>query len=265
MDSEIAELAKSPLAVSLISLVVGSFLTLLLTNLRNKSGVLGYTVVWHRIGISANDSIHGEVRVLWQNHQVRNLFAYAIDVENLSSLDYDNIELRFYSGADTIILTEQTRVVDQPNIVPWSPDFRTRLAIPDGQTSSQQQIDEYNHNREYLVPVLNRRQKLNFAFLCTKPNDDTEPGIFVSTSSKGVRLKWLKPPFVILNPIFGVPIPVALIRAIGLAIVIVILCGLFVESIWVASLVSKIFGLVGQVFGAILYRIERFVLDLFTR
>lgn len=80
-----------------------------------------------------------------------------------------------------------------------------------------------------------------------------------------MRLKWLKPPFVILNPIFGVPIPVTLIRAIGLAVVIVVLCGMFVESIWVASLVSMIFGPAGQVFGAILYRVERFLRDLVTR
>jgi hypothetical protein len=129
-------------------------------------------------------------------------------------------------------------------------------------TASHRQIDEYNHNREYLIPVLNRRQKLSFTFLCTKPNDDNEPGIFVNTPSKGVRLKL---PFVILNPIFGVPIPVALVRAVGLAVVVVILCGLFVKSIWVASLASMIFGLTGQVFGAILYRGERFVRDLLTR
>jgi hypothetical protein len=76
VDSAIAEIAKNPLTVSLVSLVAGSVLTLLLTNIRNKSGVLGYTVVWNRIGISADDLIHGEVRVHWQNHQVCNLFVY---------------------------------------------------------------------------------------------------------------------------------------------------------------------------------------------
>ena len=261
----IADVAKNPLAVSLISLVAGSLLTLFVTNLRNKSGVLGYTTAWNRIGISADDLVHGDVRVHWQNHQLRNLFVYTIEVENLSSTDYDNIELRFYSGDDTIILTEQSRVVDQPEIVHWSPAFKTRLAIPDGESATEQQINEYNHNREYLVPVLNRRQKLGFTFLCTKPNDDGEPGIFVSTPSKGVRLKRLKLPFVVLNPMFGVPIPVALRRAIILAVVVVFLCGLFLESVWSATLISMIFGLTGQVFGAILYRVERFVRDLLTR
>lgn len=265
MDAAIADLAKNPLAVSLISLVSGSLLTLLVTNLRNKSGVLGYTVVWNRIGISADDLVHGEVRVHWQNHQLRNLYHYTVEVENLSSTDYDNIELRFYSGDDTIVLTEQTRFVDQPEIIQWSPDFKKRLAIPDGQSPTEQQTNEYNHNREYLVPVLNRRQKLSFTFLCTKPTDDGEPGIFVSTPSKGVRLKRLRLPFVVLNPIFGVPIPVALARAILLALVVVILCGIFLESVWAAALISMIFGLAGQVFGAILYRAERFLRDLLTR
>ena len=265
MDSVVAELSKNPLATSIISLVVGSLLTLLITSLRNKSGVLGYTVTWQRIGISTDDQIHGEVRVHWQNQQVRNLFAYTIDIENLSSVDYDNIVLRFYSGGDTIILTEQSHIVDQPSIVPWSPAFQARIAIPDGQKPTQQQFDEYQHNREYLLPVLNRRQKLSFTFLCTKPNDDADPGIFVSTPSKGVRLKRLKLPFVILNPIFGVPIPVALVRGIGICVGVVALSGLFIESVWVASVICIIFGLFGQIFGAILYRLESFVRDLLTR
>ena len=265
MDSAVTEFSKNPLAVAIISGVVCTLITLLVTNLRSKSGVLGYTVIWNQIGVSTDDQIHGPVRVHWQNQQVRNLFAYTIDIENLSSVDYENVVLHFFSGADTIILTEQSRVVGQPSVVHWSPDFQSRIAVPDGQTPSQHQFNEVNHNREYLLPVLNRRQKISFTFLCTKPNDDAEPGIFVSTPSKGVRLKRLKLPFVILNPILGVPIPVALVRAIGLSVVVVILCSLFIESVLVASLICMIFGLFGQVFGAILYRLESFVRDLLTR
>jgi len=265
MNEAVAELAKNPLAVSLISLIAGSMLTFVLTSLRNKSGVLGYTVTWNRIGISADDMIHGEVRVLWQDHQVRNLFVYTIELENLSSADYDNIELRFYSGDDTIILTEQSRVVGQPEIVQWDPEFRQRLTIPEGGAPTKEQLEEYNHNRKYIVPVLNRRQKLSFTFLCTKPNDDNDPAIFVSSLSKGVRLKRIKPPYVILKPILGVRIPVAIARAIVLAVIVVILCGLLLDNVWVASAVSMVFGLAGQVFGAILYRGESLVRDVLTR
>ena len=265
MAEALADLSKNLLAVSLISLTVGSLITLLFTKIRNKSGVLGYTTTWNKIGVSADDAIHGPIRVHWQDQQFRNLFFYTIEVENLSSVDYDNIELNFYSGDDTIILTDQTRFLGQPAIVNWSPAFSERIAIPDGETTTERQLDVYNHNRGYLVPVLNRRQKLSFTFLCTVPKGDDAPGIFLTTPSKGVRLKPLKLPFVILNPILGVPIPVALTRALGLAVVVVIICGVFVKNIWAASIVSMIFGLTGQVYGALLYRVERYVRDIFTR
>ncbi len=265
MEAALADLSKNPLAVSIISLIVGSVVTLVITSLRNKSGVLGYTTVWNRIGISADDDVFGEVRVHWQDHQLRNLYLYTIEVENLSSADYENVDLRFYSGDDTIILNERTGVVNEPEIVHWSPEFAQRMRIAEGATASEEQFAEYNHNRHYVVPVFNRRQKLSFAYLCTKPNDDGDPGIFVSSQAKGVRLKRLKQPFVILNPIWGVPIPVAIVRALVIAVFVVVACGTFLESIWIASIVSMFFGLTGQVFGAALYRVERVLRDAMTR
>lgn len=265
MGTAFQELSQNPLIVSVISLIVGSLLTILVSNLRNKLGVLAYTAVWNRIGISADDDVFGPVRVHWQGHQVRNLFVYTIEIENFSTLDYENIAIHCYSGADTIILSERTQVIGEPRIVNWSPEFQQRLHVPAGESASKAQIDEYNHNRKYLLPVFNRGQKLNFTFLCTKPSDDKDPGIFLSTSSKGVRLKRLRAPFVILNPIFGVPIPVALVRGIVIALIVVVLCGLFLDSVWIAAVLSMAIGLTGQVFGAVLYRIEKFLRDTLTR
>jgi hypothetical protein len=265
MDAAFQHPSQNPLIVSVISLIVGSLLTILVTNLRNKSGVLGYTVVWNRIGISADDGVFGAVRVHWQEHQVRNLFVYTIEVENFSISDYENINLHCYSSQDTIILSERTVVVGEPRIIHWSPDFQKRLRVPTGESASETQLSEYNHNREYLIPVFNRGQKLNFTFLCTKPNDDLEPGIFLSTMSKGVRLKRLRSPFVILNPIFGVPIPVALTRGVAISIFVIILCGLLLDSVWITAVISISVGLFGQVLGAVLYRLERLLKNALTR
>jgi hypothetical protein len=265
MHDALQQLTQNPLVVSVISLIVGSLLTILVTHFRNKSGVLGYTVVWNRIGISADDDVFGPVRVYWKEQQVRNLFVYTVEIENFATSDYENIDLHFYTGQDTVILNERTAVVGEPKIIYWSPEFQNRLRVPEGQSATEIQINEYNHNRVYRVPVLNRGQKLNFTFLCTKPNDDTDPGIFLSTISKGIRLKRLRTPFVILNPIFGVPIPASLARGLVIAMVVVILCILFVQTVWVAAVISMAVGLTGQIFGALLYRIERFVKNALTR
>ncbi|HCO93726.1 MAG TPA: hypothetical protein DIU00_07225 [Phycisphaerales bacterium] len=265
MYDSLQHLSQNPLVVALVSLIVGSLLTILVSHLRNKSGVLGYTVVWNRIGISADDNVFGSVRVHWKEHQVRNLFVYTIEIENLATSDYENIDLHFYSGDDTVILSERTAVVDEPRIVHWSPEFQERLCVPDGHQPTEIQFHEYNHKREYRVPVLNRGQKLNFTFLCTKPNDDLDPGIFLSTISKGIRLKRLRTPYVILKPVFGVPIPVALARGLVISLVVVIFCSLLIKKVWLASVISMVVGLTGQIFGAIVYRFERFVKNAITR
>lgn len=258
-------LSQNPLAVSIISLLVGALGTLVVTTLRNKSGVLGYTSTWNRVGISTDDDIFGQVRVHWENNQLRNLYFYTIEIENLSTRDFDNVDLRIYSGKETVILNERTAVVDEPEIVHWSPEFRKKMRVEKSGSPTDDQIEEYNHGRQYLIPVLNRRRKLTFSYLCTKPNDDGEPGIYASTQAKGVRLKRLKPPFVVLNPIWGVPIPTAIVRGFIMAAVVVIVCGAFLRSVWVASLLSVVIGLFGQIFGAALHRLERKVVDLFTR
>ena len=265
MYDSIQHLTQNPLIVAVVSLIVGSLLTILVSHLRNKSGVLGYTVVWNRIGVSADDNIFGSVRVKWKEHQVRNLFVYTIEIENLATSDYENISLRFYSGEDTVILSERTAVVGEPRIVHWSPEFQKRLQVPDGQQPTEIQFNEYNHNREYHVPVLNRGQKLNFTFLCTKPNDDLDPGIFLSTISKGIRLKRLRTPYLILKPIFGVPIPVALARGLVISVVVVIFCSFFMKTVWLTSVISMAVGLTSQILGAIVYRFERFVKNAITR
>jgi len=56
-----------------------------------------------------------------------------------------------------------------------------------------------------------------------------------------------------------VPVPVAIARALILSILVVISTGLWVENIWVAASICMFFGLTGQIFGAIAYKVERFI------
>lgn len=259
---ELKGLLANQYVISALWLVAGSVVTLIFYKIRNKTGVFGYISNSNRVALSADDSIFGSVRATWQGHQVRNLHFFAIEVENLTSTDYENVEFKVYSANDTLILNERTEVIETPYIIPWSDSYQKKMAADRGQQATAQQTEEHSHNREYLLPVFNRSQKLRFSYLCTKPNDDQEPGVFISTPAKGVRLKALKNPYVILNPIWGVPIPAAIVRALIIAVLVVILCGLFVENVWLASAVSMFVGLTGQFFGAALYKVEKIVKKL---
>lgn len=259
MSKYLEELAKNPIYVALISLVVGAILNSLIFRLHKKTKVLGYISFSNRVGLSVNDAIFGEVRVNWQGHEVRNLHSSTIEVENETNTDLENVELKVYVEHGSIMLNQKTEVVGTPYIVELSPQYEERLKVPEGEQPSQQQLDEYNHSREYQLPVLNRGQKLRFTYLVTRPNDDEEPHLFIGTPSMGIKLKRRKNPYVLLKPIFGVPVPTALYRGLIASVICVILFGLYAPNIWFASIGCMLFGLFAQPIGAVINRIERFV------
>lgn len=260
--NELDKIFDNQIFVSVLLLVIGAIVTFVFTKLSSKTGTLRYFVSSNKVGMSADDQVFGSVRLAWQGHEVRNLHLCTIQVENTSSKDYENIQFKVYSGQETILLNQRTEVVDAPYIIPWEENYHARLHVPDGEQATQEQLDEYNHNREYRLPVLNRGQILRFSFLCTNPNDDNEPGVYISTSSKGVRLKRQQLPYLILNPIFGVPIPAAIFRALIISVFVVVATGSWIENIWVAASICMFVGLTGQVFGAIAYKIEKTIKNM---
>ena len=96
-------------------------------------------------------------RVQWRGNDVRNLHIVTLELENeQSGKDFENVRLKAYTPAETLILSEWTSVVGSPNVVPSSPEFDARLAVPQGQAPTPAQWNEYNHHREYLLPVVRR-------------------------------------------------------------------------------------------------------------
>lgn len=253
-------LSQNPLIVSVVSLVIGVLLTTIVNRLRNKSHVITFTNLSNRIGVSADDDVFGNVRVQWKETPVRNLWVHTVELENSTTTDLADVDLHFHAESGTFILSERAVVVGQPRPLDWSPIFAARMEL-NGDKPSESQTREYFSNREYRVPVFNRSQRINVALLCTHANDDSPPNIDISTPSKGVRLKRLRSPFVILKPIFGVPIPIATRRGLLCAVAAVVLCSLFIWKVWLAATLSVAVGLFAQVIGAAIYRAEKYLKD----
>jgi hypothetical protein len=257
---DIKELFQNPWISAFAWMVAGIVVTIIANKMHNKTGLFRYTLSYDKLGMSADDHIFGDVRATWKGTQVSNLYLYTIELENSTSTDYENIEFHVYSGDDTIILTERTGVVDSPNIIKWSDAFEARMSVPEGEQPDEQATKTYSHRREYELPVINRGQKLRFQYLCTKPNDFSDnPGIYIHSPSKGIKLKQSSSPSVVINPIWGVPVPVAIARALILSVLVVLACGIWIESIWAASIIAMVFGLSAQQFGALFYKAERFI------
>lgn len=257
MDATYIDLLKN-----LAAAVAGGIGTILITKIRNKTAYISFRWASNRIALSTNDSIFGDVRVTWQGTQVRNLHMFIFEVENTTTHDYENINLRVYSGDETLILNEKTEVVNTPYIVQWSDEYQTRQRVAPGAQPTAKQLNEHHHNREYNIAVFNRNQKLRLSYLCNRPNDDELPMLYITTPSRGIRLKLAPIASVTLNPLWGAPIPAAIFRALVISLAVVVACAVYIDNVLIASTICMIIGLTGQIFGAALYKVERFIRDL---
>ncbi len=241
------DLFSNTLAVSMLSLLAGALITTIATKIHAKTAVFRYSTRVERVALAADDRVFGTVRVSWHDQNVRNLYLVSVEIENASTRDFENVPLKVYPSGSTIMLNERTAVVNTPYIVKWAPEFAATLVVAPGGTLSEGQWNVYNHSREYLVPVFNRGQVLELSYLCTRPDDDEAPYVFVSTQLKGVVLK----PQVRSNFVLGVPVQVTLPRGLMVATVAIVLCTLWLKTVWVASLIGVVVGLFAQFVGAL--------------
>lgn len=255
-----SDVLNNNLGVAVISLLVGALITALATKLHGRTARLRYSTRTNRLALAADDPIFGSVRISWRNQDVRNLHMLSVEIENASSRDFENVEFKVYTANETFLLSEWTSVVNTPYIVKWSAEFRASLAVAIGGVPTAEQWNIYNHSREYRVPVLNRGQLLQLTYLCTRPTDDAEPTVFVSAQLKGAKLKYQ----VRSNFVVGVPVQVAIARGLVVAGVVVVACGLSLQSVWAASGIGMAVGLFAQVVGAVEYRGEQWLRRLIS-
>ncbi|MCP5200412.1 MAG: hypothetical protein H6977_10385 [Gammaproteobacteria bacterium] len=236
---------------------LGGVITAWLTQrILNKRGTFTYRVEHVRVGMSAEDAVFGHVEVTWNQNPVSNLFLSTVRLKNESMNDYENIVVRAYTS-DTRILSEQTQILDSPNILEWSEGYRQQLQVPDGGEPNEHQWAVYYGQREYVVPVFNRGQGIQLAFL-NNPHADNSPNIWLSIIQKGVRLKYQAPQ----PEIYGVAQPLAAFWGvvIGLIYAAVVVTTIS-EPAHIAGAVL-VYGLVAQIPGAWAVKLYRRLREL---
>ncbi len=254
------ELLKNPFVIPVVSAIAGSLLTVVLAKIRNKTAVFGYSVRVDRVGLAGDEPVFGSVRITLQGQEVRNLYTAMLEVENATTRDYENLKLLVCSDNETILFSEKTRVVDTVYIVNYSDEFQEEMKVPEGGAPTQAQWGRYNHEREYLIPVFNRGDKVLFTYLCTRPRDDHMPLIDVSTQTRGVKLKYRARS----NVVLGVPVTLTLWRGLIVSVLAVTGCGLFLSNVWMAVIIAMMVGLTVHFIGALEYKVEKLIRNLIS-
>ena len=151
--------------ISIIAGGLGGIATAWITQrVLNKRGIFSYTVTHNRVGITAEDAIFGNVAVAWNGNPVQNLYLSTIEMKNESMNDYENVVVSAFTS-DTILMTEQTQLLDTPNILEWSEKYKKQVHVEPGSTPTESQWNTYNSSREYVVPILNRGQSIKITYL----------------------------------------------------------------------------------------------------
>ena len=251
----LADLIKHPLFVALTSLIAGSIIASVINRLRNRMAQIRYFTTVNRVGVSTTDPVFGNIKVSWNDKELRNLHIITLTFENISPVDIGELALKVYTEEQTHLLSERSSIIGTSFIVPYSEAFQKALAVLAGQLPSDLQWKIYLHSREYQLRAFNRFQRGQLTYLCTRPNDDLAPSVWLESPNKGVHVKLIRNPTIGSTPLLGVPTAKSALLGLVTAGIGALACSLFIKIVWPAALISLVAGLLASLLGAIEYKL----------
>jgi len=151
--------------------------------------------------------------------------------------------------------------VDSTYVPQLTERYAQIIRLEPGAQPTQLQLETYFHEKEYVCDVLNRGQKAQVHILSNCLRPPFQPDIFVDVQHQGVALRRQTAQ----ARVFGVPVPTATRLGLLTSILVVIVIGAYVSSLWLAVTVSLLVGLSAQLIGAILCRAYWKLRDLVTK
>ena len=268
--------ALPALVTGFLTLVV----TLLAVVLRNRRSLLTYHVMHDRIGISTRDNIHGEVSVTVGGNPMQNLYMTNIWLVNRSMRDVEGLELKVWAGTDDMrLVSEQTHVEGTVEFLKHTSEYEeiksqlvnavaeVKEARAAGEDATVAQIDlaqaanwrTWFTQRWYEVPVLTRGQTIRFTYM-TNVLSNANPAIHISCQKAGVRVKYKQ----LHQPtwhLWGVPLVEASFSGIVIAALVWLVVISSISTLWLAALLCLVMGLLGNIPGAAIIKLYRWLRD----
>lgn len=233
----------------------GALLVHLWNKFINRISILRYTVFHQHIAISSNVPGIGSIEVLHNNVSVKSLYLSTVSIVNDTNRDLSDIEVNLTSDSNSIILVSHGINKASGKNVYFTDRYSKILS-----DSNPEIIRSTLSFRDYLIPVINRGDIIEFSLLIV--NDlGNYPFITVACEHIGVKIKFQKVP---RQKLFGESTTVSAL--IGL-ILTAIVCYLFIYfnfSLTVGVWLSFILGLCASLIGLVIIKIFKKLRRLFT-
>lgn len=240
----------------LVSVISTLVITIVTQRILRKRGLFTYFVRHSQVGMSADDAIFGNVRVTWNGNEVPNLYSSTLELRNESLKDYVNVTVRAYTS-DTVLLTEKTQLGGSTRSLEWTADFSQRLAVQPGAQATPAQQNLYGAQREYLIPILNRGQAVRLIYL-NVPKSERQPSIWLDIQHQGIKVKFR----VAHEEFLGTPRPAAVLAGTALGVPLLAVVIAIVNTVWIAAVLTFLYGLLVIVPGAYLIKLWRWFREL---
>ncbi len=235
----------------------GALLVHLWEKFVHRISILRYTVYHQYIALSSNIPGVGLIEILHDKIPVKSLYLSMVSVANDTNRDLANVEINLACDSHSIILFSQGTNKSSGINLHFTDNFSKILSDYNPTTTDARDIAG---NREYLAPVINRGDIIEFALLITNELS-IFPFVSASCNHLGVKIKFQKAP---RQKIFGESSAISIL--IGLIIGLII-CYLFIYfnfSLTAGVWFSFLLGLMTSFIGLLLIKLFKFLRRLFT-
>ena len=179
---------------SLFGLMIGIFVE----KFKNRYRVIDYSIRSQKIIPPLSKNLGGNLSIKINEKEVKTLKITTIEIENKSSIDLENIIVTFSLSNDCYFQGNEAFLTKIFSSLYWTPNYNSFFSeVVEKFNSSEDKdnipIDLQNSinyllsNREYLIPVFNRKEKAIFNFLIEDPIDGSKGFIYPSIVHKSVK------------------------------------------------------------------------------
>lgn len=251
--------------------IVGYVISVVVQRLRNSMSVLRWNATFFNVANSKWSTPDvGPLVIELAGVSVTNLWQSNVEVTNESGRDLDSFEIEFNLNDLQIIVHDKVAIDGQPLVFKSTAramDIAEKAATihaKDEKSDAEQNfVNNASAFRGYIVPGLNRNQKIIGTFLINTSGEE-RPHVSVSSPSSGIDVQ-VKPYIApIRNEIWGIPVLKG--AKVGVPISIGVIIGLYYlygSPGWLL-VVSVVMAGIWTITGLFILRILRFLRSLFT-
>ena len=202
MDNETLLKLIPPTITLVVTSLFGLFVGVLIEKFKNRYRTISYSIFTQKVKPSLSENLGGHLKISLGDREIDTLKVVTVEIENKSSIDIENVAVKFTLGKGAYFQGNEGFLQKNFSWLYWTADYSSyydKVLADNNETETdeesglkiipdelQQRIDFVLANRNYLIPVFNRKENAIFNFLIEDPIDGIEAQIFPSIVHKSI-------------------------------------------------------------------------------